>query len=62
MFDYGCGMGTKMYSETYDYSTRGIINNLSDALISEHEGSPSTWAELRDEWKADIDKEIKKYN
>lgn len=62
VFDYGCGMGTRMYSETYDYSTRGIINNLSDALISEYEGSPATWAELRDELKDDIDKEIKKYN
>ncbi|MGN1481376.1 ABC transporter substrate-binding protein [Porcipelethomonas sp.] len=62
VFDYGCGMGTRMYSETYDYSTRGVINNLSDALISEYEGSPSSWEELRDKWKDTIDKEIKNYN
>lgn len=62
VFDFGNGMGTRMTSETYDYNTRGVMKNLQDALITKYEGSPSTWAELRDAWKAVIDEEIAKFN
>ena len=62
VFDFGNGMGTRMTDETYDYNTRGVMKNLTDALITKYEGSPSTWAELRDAWKAVIDEEIVKYN
>jgi multiple sugar transport system substrate-binding protein len=59
--DFGYGMGNRMSAETYSYDSRGVMLNLSDALLSEYEGSPSTWAELRDEWKAKIDEEILKF-
>lgn len=62
VFDFGYGMGSRMTSETYDYSTRGVMNNLTDALLSEYDGAPDTWAELRDSWKAVIDEEIEKFN
>lgn len=62
VFDFGYGMGSRMSLETYDYSTRGIMNNLTDALISGYEGSPSSWSELCDEFKDDLESEIKKFN
>ncbi len=32
--DLGCGMGNVMYGETLNYDTRGIINNLYNAIIA----------------------------
>lgn len=62
VFDFGFGMGDAMSKETYDYSTRGAMLNITDALISGYSGSPSQWSELKDSCGETIKKEIKKYN
>ena len=60
--DLGCGMGSVMYGETLNYDTRGIINNLYNAIIAGYSDAPSTWEELRDSLKKTADTEIEKYN
>lgn len=60
--DLGCGMGSVMYGETLKYDTRGIINNLYNAVINGYSDAPSTWEELRNSLKTAADKEIEKYN
>ncbi|MBS1324400.1 MAG: hypothetical protein HP044_00365, partial [Oscillospiraceae bacterium] len=60
--DLGCGMGNVMYGETLNYDTRGIINNLYNAIIAGYSDAPSTWEELRDSLKKTADTEIEKYN
>lgn len=60
--DFSYGMGSAMYGETYDYSTRGIVNNLNNAILFGYSDAPSSWSELKDSVKGDFDKEIEKYN
>ena len=55
-------MGNVMYGETLNYDTRGIINNLYNAIIAGYSDAPSTWEELRDSLKKTADTEIEKYN
>ena len=62
VIDLGCGMGNVMYGETLNYETRGIINNLYNAIIAGYSDAPSTWEELRDSLKKTADTEIEKYN
>lgn len=62
VIDLGCGMGSVMYGETLKYDTRGIINNLYNAVINGYSDAPSTWEELRNSLKTNADKEIEKYN
>ena len=63
MFDFGYGMGSRMYGEgQYTYDTRGVMNNLADCLIKNEEGAPKTWAELREQNSSIIDQEISVYN
>jgi multiple sugar transport system substrate-binding protein len=60
VFDYGYGMGSRMYGDgDYTYETRGVMNNLSEALLN---GEVNTWAELREAWSSVIDTEIATYN
>ena len=60
VFDYGYGMGSRMYGDgDYTYETRGVMNNISEALLN---GEVSTWAELREAWSSVIDTEIQTYN
>jgi len=60
VFDYGYGMGSRMYGDgDYTYETRGVMNNLSTALLN---GEIGTWAELREAWSSVIDTEIATYN
>ncbi len=62
VFDFGYGMGATMYGDgEYTYETRGIMNNLMDALLS-YPDSVDSWAVLRDNWSAAIDDVIKTYN
>ena len=62
VFDFGYGMGSTMYGDgDYTYETRGIMNNLMDALLS-YPDSVDSWAVLRDNWSAAIDDVIKTYN
>ncbi|HBI85399.1 MAG TPA: hypothetical protein DDX71_03795 [Ruminococcus sp.] len=64
MFDFGYGMGTLMYNETYDYSTRGVMNNCADAILNQaqYEGTPDTWAEIRSQWSSVVDTVVAEYN
>jgi multiple sugar transport system substrate-binding protein len=60
VFDYGFGMGSRMYGDgDYTYDTRGVMNNLMEALLN---GEVSTWAELREAWSSVVDTEIATYN
>lgn len=60
VFDYGFGMGSRMYGDgDYTYETRGVMNNLMEALLN---GEVSTWAELREAWSSVVDTEINNYN
>lgn len=60
VFDFGYGMGSRMYGDgEYTYETRGVMNNLTSALLN---GEKDSWAVLRDEWSAVIDEVISGYN
>lgn len=60
IFDYGFGMGSRMYGDgEYTYETRGVMNNLMEALLN---GEVNTWAELREAWSSVVDTEIETYN
>ena len=60
VFDFGYGMGSRMYGDgEYTYETRGVMNNLTSALLN---GDKDSWAVLRDEWKSVIDEVIDGYN
>jgi multiple sugar transport system substrate-binding protein len=62
MFDFGYGMGDRMYnSGEYTYETRGVMDNLEQALLEGNDAVDS-WASLRDAWTGVIDEEISKYN
>lgn len=62
VFDFGYGMGKTMYGDgEYTYETRGIMNNLMDALLS-YPDSVDSWPVLRDNWTAAIDDVLKTYN
>ena len=62
MFDFGYGMGERMYGDgEYTYETRGVMNNLTEALLEGNEAVDS-WAALRDAWTGVIDTEIAKFN
>ena len=61
VFDFGYGMGSTMYGDgEYTYETRGIMNNLMDALLTYPE--IDSWAVLRDNWAAAIDDVLETYN
>ncbi len=61
VFDFGYGMGSAMYGEgDYTYETRGIMNNLMDALLRYDE--VDSWPVLRDNWSAAIDDILTTYN
>lgn len=61
VFDFGYGMGSTMYGEgEYTYETRGIMNNLMDALLRYDE--VDSWSVLRDNWSAAIDDVLTTYN
>ena len=60
VFDFGYGMGSRMYGDgEYTYETRGVMNNLTSALLN---GDKDSWAVLRDEWSSVIDEVIDGYN
>ena len=60
IFDFGYGMGSRMYGDgEYTYETRGVMNNLTSALLN---GDKDSWAVLRDEWSSVIDEVIDGYN
>ena len=64
VFDFGYGMGSLMYNETYDYATRGVMNNIGDAILNQKQyaGTPDTWAEIRSEWQSVVDTVVEEYN
>lgn len=71
VFDFGYGMGEKMFSNGYyTYESRGAMNNLTDALLEGHQfpadpdsAEPAdSWTALRGEMSGIIDAEISAYN
>jgi multiple sugar transport system substrate-binding protein len=55
-------MGERMYGDgEYTYETRGVMNNLTQALL-EGETAVDSWATLRDSWTGVIDEEVKRFN
>ena len=62
VFDFGYGMGPLMYSESYDYYTRGVMNNVADALLVRYDGTPDTWAEIRTQWSSVVDAQVEDFN
>lgn len=68
VFDFGCGMGEKMFSNGYyTYESRGVMNNITDAILEGHqfpaepseEDAPADyWKALRGEMSGIIDAEI----
>lgn len=64
VFDFGYGMGSLMNNETYDYATRGVMNNCADAILNQAQyvGTPDTWAEIRSQWSSVVDTVVKDYN
>lgn len=62
MFDFGYGMGERMYgSGEYTYETRGVMDNLTTALL-ESNAAVDSWATLRDAWTGVIDEEVARFN
>lgn len=62
VFDFGYGMGERMYgSGEYTYETRGVMDNLEQALL-EGNSAVDSWATLRDSWTGVIDEEVDKFN
>ncbi len=62
MFDFGYGMGERMYGDgEYTYETRGVMNNLTTALLEGSEAVDS-WATLRDAWTGVVSEEIARFN
>ena len=62
VFDFGYGMGSLMYGETYDYGTRGVMNNVADGLLLQYENTPDTWAEIRSEWQSVVNTVVDDFN
>lgn len=62
VFDFGYGMGERMYGDgEYTYETRGVMNNLEQALL-EGNSAVDSWASLRDAWTGVITEEVEKFN
>lgn len=62
VFDFGYGMGERMYGDgEYTYETRGVMNNLEQALL-EGNSAVDSWASLRDAWTGVITEEVQKFN
>ncbi|MDE7226091.1 MAG: hypothetical protein K2N49_04445, partial [Ruminococcus sp.] len=60
VFDFGYGMGESMYGDgNYTYDTRGVMNNLSEAILN---GNADSWKSLRERWTKTIDEAVKKFN
>ncbi len=60
VFDFGYGMGSRMFGDgDYTYETRGIMDNITAALLN---GEKDSWAVIRDEWSPVIDDIIAEYN
>lgn len=60
VFDFGYGMGSRMFGDgEYTYETRGIMDNISTALLN---GDKDSWAVIRDEWSSVIDEILADYN
>lgn len=61
-FDFGCGMGEKMYGcGEYTYETRGVIDKLETAML-ENRSEFESWEELRDELKLTVDQAVGEFN
>ena len=61
-FDFGYGMGEKMYGlGDLTYDTRGVMNNLTEAFVN-GERAVESWEQMCDDMTEKANDEIKKYN
>ena len=61
-FDFGYGMGEKMYGGgDFTYESRGVMNNLADSFLT-GENAGEKWEKIRDDMTKKVDKEIKRFN
>lgn len=62
IFDFGYGMGEKMYGfGEYTYETRGVMNNITSVMLDETDKADS-WQSFRDSVKSVVDGETAAYN
>lgn len=62
VFDYAYGMGERMFGNgSYNFETRGVMNNIEQALFEADNGIDS-WNALHDAVKGTIDEEIGRFN
>lgn len=62
LFDFGYGMGEKMYGGgDFTYESRGVMNNLTESFLN-GEGAVENWDKMCKDMTKKIDKEIEKYN
>jgi multiple sugar transport system substrate-binding protein len=62
VFDYASGMGEKVSGNgMYNYETRGVMQNLTTALLDGN-GGITSWAELKESVSPTLDAEIARYN
>lgn len=60
VFDFGYGMGERMYGDgDYTYETRGVMNNFDEAILN---GSADSCKSLRDKWTEVIDEAVEQFN
>lgn len=61
-YDFAYGMGEKMHSYgDYSYETRGVMENLTNAVLNSSE-EPLSWEKIRNDASAVIDKEVEAFN
>ena len=62
MFDFGYGMGTAMYNNgEYTFESRGVMNNISDALLIYPEKA-SSWSAMKEQLSPVIDEVLNAYS
>lgn len=58
IFDFGYGMGSTMYGNgEYTYQTRGVMNNLTEAVLEGH-----TWSDVQQDCSSKIDSVLQDYS
>ena len=62
VFDFGYGMGTAMYNNgEYTFESRGVMNNISDALLIYPEKA-SSWSAMKEQLSPVIDEVLNAYS
>ena len=63
VYEFGYGMGEKMYGEgKFTAETRGAVNNAENLLLNGGTEEITTWKELSAKIKSDVDAAVSSYN